>query len=50
VTQGENMKQFTEKKTKHTEKDCRKKNRPSGLTRSSPLMRLYTESFGITKC
>jgi hypothetical protein len=35
----------TTQKTKHTEKDHREEQRPSGLTRSFPLTRLYIESF-----
>jgi hypothetical protein len=34
-------------KEENTEKDSREKHRPSELMRSSPLTRLYTESFGI---
>jgi hypothetical protein len=37
VTQGENTKQFTEKKTKHTEKDCRKKIDQVGLQEAPQL-------------
>jgi hypothetical protein len=43
------LSQLTEKKTTYR-KRLQKKNSPSGLTRTSPLMRFYTESFGITKC
>jgi hypothetical protein len=34
-------------KEKNTEKDSKEKRRPSELMRSSPLTRLYIESFGI---
>jgi hypothetical protein len=42
TTQGDNKKQKdTIGSTKHAEKDSREEQRPSGLTRSSPLTRLY---------
>jgi hypothetical protein len=48
MTQGDHKKQKdTTGQTKHTEKNSREKQRPSELTRSTPLTRLYTESFGI---
>jgi hypothetical protein len=37
VTQGENTEQFTEKKTKNTEKDCRKKIDQVGLQETPHL-------------
>jgi hypothetical protein len=46
TTQGDNKKQKdTIGSTKHAEKDSREEQRPSGLTRSSPLTKLYVESF-----
>jgi hypothetical protein len=45
--EGENTKQTHRKEDKTCRKSLQRKNRPSGLTRSSQLTRLYTESFGI---
>jgi regulator of replication initiation timing len=46
IRRKHNTKHTTEE-TKHREKDSREKHRTSGLTRSSSLRRLYTESFRI---